>query len=224
VRVLDDIDSWQDRQDGEPLDGLPSWSRGYIYGSDGQLDRISDRRVDYQSYHLFNDKERLTQIESGEPDARDQVTSFAYDSLGNRTKSGDTEMSYDSECRITRLDRAGMDSAGPTTWTYRDVDDGLVVIKRSEFRNEVEAGSQFTKTKRFVEDGQLVKTVSWTQRGAPSRETPYEDDWIKVGKSLFYYDAEGRRIARVEYGDPDSSPPATPQLVNRYYYDCAWAE
>jgi hypothetical protein len=114
--------------------------------------------------------------------------------------------------------------SGPTTWTYREVDEGLVVIVRSEFSNDFEAGSRFTKTKRFVEDGQLVKTVSWTQRGAPSQQDPDDGDWIKVGKSLFYYDAEGRRIARVEYRDPASAPPATPQWVNRYYYDCAWAE
>ena len=226
VRILGDYDSWQDRQDGEPLDGLPSGIFGFIFDSDGQLDtRVAPGMPEeVEKRYDFDDRERLTRIENVESDTDSKTTTFEYDSLGNRTEIGGTEMSYDSECRITRSQRPGMESTSPTTWTYREVDEGLVVIKRSEFRNEVEAGSRFTKTKRFVEDGRVVKTLSWTQRGAPSQDAPIEDDWIKVGKSLFYYDAEGRRFARVDYGDPDSEPPSTPQWVTRYYYDCAWAE
>jgi YD repeat-containing protein len=216
---------------GEPVRVLrPSWTYGFTYDAQGQLDArvVPEMPADVQWRYVFDDKERLTQLEVVGPDTNLESTSFEYDALGNRTKmsfqSGDTLKSYDSECRITQLDGSRMDS-GPTTWMYQEVDDGLVVIKRSEFRNDVEAGSRFTKTKRIVEDGRLVKTVSWRQQGPPSRETPIEDDWTKVGKSFFYYDAEGRRIARVEYRDPASAPPpATPQWVNRYYYDCAWAK
>jgi hypothetical protein len=174
--------------------------------------------------YFFDSKERLSRIEYVDPESNRGTTTFEYDSLGNRTEILGTEMKYDSDCRMTRRGGHGIDPPSPTTWTYREVEGGLVVIRRSEFRNEVEAGSRFVKTKRQIEDGRLVKTVSWRQQGPPSRETPYEDDWIKVGKSIFYYDAQGRRIARVDYGDADSDPPATPQWVTKYYYECAWTE
>jgi hypothetical protein len=226
VRVLSDYDSWEKWQDGEPLDGLPSATYGYVYDAQGHPNEfvLPGEPVEVDRRFYFDDNDRLSRIENVDPDNNRDRIEFEYDSLGNRTKLGGTERSYDSECRITLRDRLGMDSPGPTTWSYREVDDGLVVIRRSEFRNEVEAGSRFVKTKRQIEDGRLVKTVSWRQQGPPSRETPYEEDWIKVGKSLFYYDAEGRRMARVEYSYPESDPPATPQWVTKYYYDCAWAE
>jgi|GEM_PF-5543169 len=226
VRVLSDYDSWEKWKGGEPLDGLPSATYGYVYDSQGLPKKFVSPAdpVEVDRRFYFDDKDRLSRIENVDPATNRDTIEFEYDSLGNRTKVGGTDRSYDSECRITLRDRFGMDSAGPTTWTYREVDDGLVVIRRVEYRNEVEGSSRFFKTKRLFEDGRLVKTLNWTQRGAPSQETPVEDDWIKVGKSLFYYDAEDRRIARVEYGDTESDPPATPRSVTRYYYDCAWTE
>jgi hypothetical protein len=93
-----------------PRDGLPSWTYRFTYDSQGQLDArvVPEMPAEVQWRYVFDDKERLTQLEVVGPDTNLESTSFEYDALGNRTKisfqRGDTLKSYDSECRITQLD------------------------------------------------------------------------------------------------------------------------
>ena len=223
VRVLSDYDSWEKWKGGEPLDGLPSATYGYVYDSQGLPKKFVSPAdpVEVDRRFYFDEQNRLSRIENVNPANNRDTVEFEYDSLGNRTKVGGTERSYDSECRITLRDRSGMDSSGPTTWTYREVDDDLVVIKRVEYR---EGQPRFLKAKKLFENGWLVKTLNWTQRGAPSQQSPDKEEWSESGKDLYYYDEKGRRVARVTYGDVESEPPETPLGVTRYYYDCAWAE
>ena len=225
VRVLEDFDSWEERQDGEPLDGLPSYTYGYVYDAEGHpKEYVSPGNpVDIDKRFYFGEKERLFRIKNVSEYNRTTI-SFDYDSQGNRTRRGAREMSYDSECRITSEVEPEEGSIGSMTWTYPEVDDGLVVIQRVDFREEVETDLLFMKRKRLIEDGRLVKIVAWTKRGSPSQGPPDEEDWNKTEETLFYYDAHGRRIARVNYGEPKSNRPATPRWVTRYYYDCAWSE